>query len=131
ATGSVAASTSKAAANRGEIMRGTLYRRFVRRGREKAVDRSAILASEAVRRSHAVDLLRRSGDRYRHPLLARGVDREPEILRHQIGHEAGRIIAAGAAVRVDAGDRVVLLHDPGRAGRSGDDLGEHLGIDAV
>ena len=76
-----------------------------------------------------VELGRRRDDG-RYPLLACGVDREGEILRHQISHEPRCVLAAGGGALDDPRDRVHVFHDPGGARGFRDDIGQDLRVDA-
>ena len=86
---------------------------------EEFVDSGEILAPEPVRGGHAIKLLRGRRDSDRDPFLACGVDREGEILGHQVGHEAGRVLPARSGTVDNAGDRMHVFHDPGGAGGFG------------
>src|ERR1700724_1887947 len=94
---------------------------------EELVDSGEILTPEPVRGGHAIKLLRGRRDSDRDPFLACGVDREGEILGHQVGHEAGRVLSArsgaGAAVRLRRPAAVAAVRGPAATGRAGPDTG--------
>ena len=79
-------------------------------------------------RRQAEDLLRRRRHEDGHAQVARGAHGEPEILRHEVGHEARRVVAVGRRLADEPRHRVHVLHHPGVAGGLRDDVGENLRV---
>src|SRR6202040_3622356 len=99
----------------------------VARRLQEFVDCGEILAPEPVRGGHAIKLLRGRRDSDRDPFLACGVDREGEILGHQVGHEPRCVLparsGAGAAVRLRRPAAVAAVRGPAATGRAGPGTG--------
>src|SRR5216110_1246468 len=93
-----------------------LHGRLAARRLEKLVHDREVLAAETVRGREAEDLLGRRRHEDGYAQIARRADREPEVLGHEVRHEAGRVVAVRRRLGDHAGHRVHVLHDPGVAG---------------
>src|SRR5712664_2094376 len=108
--------------------RPRLDRRLVRGRLQERVDAREVAAAEPVGGREPVDLLGGGRHEQRHPEIAGRVHREPQVLAHEVGHEARLVVVAGGGVGHESRHRVHEAHHEGVAGGLGDHVGDHLRV---
>uniref|UniRef100_A0AAG5D8N0 Uncharacterized protein n=1 Tax=Anopheles atroparvus TaxID=41427 RepID=A0AAG5D8N0_ANOAO len=95
---------------------------------DEIVHHREVLVGEPLRHQRTVDLVGQGSERNRRVGAGGHGRRNAEILCDEPGRETARVSVGGRSSRDDAGDGVVHLRGPAAAGRSVDNVGEHLRI---